>query len=416
VTEKRADLTSSRGALFTVGAISVAHEVPGALATIMAPTLFIKEFGLDVRYLGLFALPVLVNAVKWLWAPLVDNTGSERFGRRLSWLLPAAAVVAALYGAVGLVKPATETLFLVIGLFCLVAVAFSAYEIAGDAYVVENLGLRDTGPGAGAVWFGKELGQIIGLAGLLTIADQFGWSAAFFSAAGLFLALNMLVALRGEAPVRAPGRRERASVQRYVKQPVNRRILMLVFGVAFALQMPSAVIGPFLSSKGLTLSEIGATIGIAASLGAGLSLAMASFAIRKFGVKQLALWLIPVGLLAAPAFLWLAHAQGPTVPWVIAAIFWGALCTAPLRMVFYAARLGWTSTAQAGTDFTLQQSVWFLGHAAAMAAGGLLAAQIGWFWFFVLNACLTTLAMTLFIANFDRIDREARALNGSEGS
>jgi MFS transporter, PAT family, beta-lactamase induction signal transducer AmpG len=402
--------TAAPGAFWTVGAISVAHEVPGALATIMAPTLFIKELGLDVRYLGLFALPVLVNAVKWLWAPLVDNTGSQRFGRRLSWLLPAAAVVAALYGAVGLVIPAENTLLLVIGLFCLVAVAFSAYEIAGDAYVVENLGLRDTGPGAGAVWFGKELGQIIGLAGLLTIADQFGWRAAFFSAAGLFLVLNAAVALRREAPVRALEHRERASVRRFIKEGVNRRILLLVFAVAFALQMPSAVIGPFLSSKGLTLSEIGATIGIAASLGAGLSLATASFAIRVMGAKRLAIWLIPIGLMAAPAFLWLAQAQGPTVPLVIAAIFWGSLCTAPLRMVFYAARLGWTSTAQAGTDFTLQQSVWFLGHAAAMAAGGVLAAQIGWFWFFVVNAFLTMLAMAIFVASYDGIDRAARAL------
>jgi predicted MFS family arabinose efflux permease len=248
----------------------------------------------------------------------------------------------------------------------------------------------------------------------LTIADQFGWSAAFFSAAGLFLALNLGVALRGEMPVRALEHRAPASVRRYVKERVNRRILVLVFGVAFALQMPSAVIGPFLSSKGLTLSEIGATIGIAASLGAGVSLAIASFAIRRVGVKRLAYWLIPVGLLAAPAFLWLAQSQGPTVPLVIGAIFWGALCTAPLRMVFYAARLGWTSTAQAGTDFTLQQSVWFLGHASAMAAGGLLAAQIGWFWFFVLNAFLTTLAMAVFIANFDGIEREAQALKGSD--
>jgi hypothetical protein len=111
VREQSRASASPRGAFLTVGAISVAHEVPGALATIMAPTLFIKELDLDVRYLGLFALPVLVNAVKWLWAPLVDNTGSSRFGRRLSWLLPSAAVVAALYGAVGLVAPSEDTLF-----------------------------------------------------------------------------------------------------------------------------------------------------------------------------------------------------------------------------------------------------------------------------------------------------------------
>lgn len=393
-----------------IAAFSVAHEVPAALGTIMVPTIFVKEFGMPVEYLGLFALPLLVSAFKWAWAPYVDRFGSDRFGRRLSWIIPSATIVALLYVAMAMIAPSMDTLFAIVALFALIKIFFSTYEIAADAYVVENLHDDEKGSGSGAVWFGKEVGQVMGLAGLLFVADVYGWKAAFLCAAGLFALLNLIALSRKEQPVRGRAEDHRATVWGYVKQRVNRRILLLTFAFSFAVQIPSAIIGPFLGSKGLTLSEVGATIGIAASVGAGISLAIASFAIRRIGIKKMAIITAVLGLLALPPFLWLAQSGAPTLVMVLGIIFWGALMTAPIRMTFYAARLQWTGPFQAGTDFTLQQCAWFLGFAATLAVSGFVAGQIGWTGVFIMNGVLVTLVITTFVLLHDRFSEETALL------
>lgn len=404
-------VASDRRKFGVIAAFSVAHEVPAALGTIMVPTIFVREFGMPVEYLGLFALPLLVSAFKWAWAPYVDRIGSDRFGRRLSWILPSASLVAVLYVAMALIAPSMETLFAIVALFALIKIFFSTYEIAADAYVVENLRDDEKGSGSGAVWFGKEVGQIMGLAGLLFIADVHGWTAAFLTAAGLFALLNLIALTRKEQPVRPRQVDHRATVWGYVRQRVNRRILFLTFAFSFAVQIPSAIIGPFLSSKGLTLSEVGATIGIAASLGAGLSLALASFAIRRTGIKRMAIITAVLGLLALPPFLWLAQSKAPTLVAVLGIIFWGALMTAPIRMTFYAARLQWTGPYQAGTDFTLQQCAWFLGFATTLAVSGFVAGQIGWTGVFIMNGVLVTLVIIAFVLLHDRFSDETATLH-----
>ncbi|MEM9667295.1 MAG: MFS transporter [Pseudomonadota bacterium] len=408
--------TDTRHKHFVVGSLSVAHEVPAALGTIMAPTLFVKQFDMPIDQLYLFALPLIVTAFKWVWSPLVDRFGSARFGRRLSWIVPSAAIVALLYCVMAMISPSLDTLLIVIALFVVIKIFFSTYEIAADAYVVEALTPEEQGSGSGAVWFGKELGQVIGLAGLLVMADIYGWMAAFLAAGCLFMLLNLIALSRKEAPVRRPTEDSRASIWTYLKEPVNRRLLVLIFAFAFAVQIPSAIIGPFLSDKGLTLSEVGATVGISASLGAGISLLVATAVIRRIGVKSMAWVTLGLSALAFPPFLWLSFQEEPSLWVVLAVIFWGALMAAPVRMTFYAARLRWTGPEQAGTDFTLQQSAWFLGYGATLAASGFIASALGWSAVFVLMGVLVAIVILLFIGMFDRFTIETEALHADKAT
>ncbi|MEL6862107.1 MAG: MFS transporter, partial [Pseudomonadota bacterium] len=250
----------------------------------------------------------------------------------------------------------------------------------------------------------------MGLAGLLYIADVWGWRPAFLSAGGLFALLTLIALSRRETPMRPRQTTHNASVRRYLRQSVNRRVLLLTFAFAFAVQIPSAIIGPFLSSKGLTLSEVGVTVGLSASLGAGLSLAIASVLIRRIGIKKMAIVTFVLGLLALPPFLWLAASDAPSLVIVLAIIFWGSLMTAPMRMTFYAARLKWTGSEQAGTDFTLQQSAWFLGFAATLLVSGLVAATLGWVGVFILNGLLVGAVVLTFISVYDTFTEQTALL------
>ncbi|MEM7707279.1 MAG: MFS transporter [Pseudomonadota bacterium] len=391
--------------------LMMAHDLPNTLTGVMVPTVFTRRLDMPLEYLGLFTLPLLVTACKWTWAPLVDNHGSIRFGWRKSWLAPCALGVALCLAAVGLVRPSLEALALIVGLLMLKQLFYSTFEIAGDAYIVENLKPEERGLGSSLIWLGREFGQLIGFAGLLYVTDRFGWRPAFFCAAGLFLLFCLPVLLRREPARSADHRASVRPVTRlraFFSRSTNWWVLAVVFCVSFTVQMPVAVIGPFLGSKGLSLSQIGIVIGISASLGAVLSLALAAPVIARIGPKRMAKVMLVVAPMALPGFLYLAHVEAVTTPVVMGIIFFSALCTAPIRMVVYAARIGWASEGQVGTDFTVQQSTWFLGFAAAGGASGLLAAQIGWFGFFLVNFVLTVLAIAFFILMHDPIEQRLK--------
>ncbi|MEM1088608.1 MAG: MFS transporter, partial [Pseudomonadota bacterium] len=394
-----------------IAGLSVAHEVPAALGTLMVITYFRDRFNMPLEMVGIFGLPLIISGLKWIWAPMVDRIGSNRFGRRLSWIVPSAVMVALLYIVMGLIQPSLERIYLIVGLFMVIKIFFSLYEIAADAYVIENLRDEEKGAGSGAYWFGKEVGQVIGLAVLLYIADVYGWMACFFSAAGLFMLTNLIALTRKEQPVRPRPENHEAKLWTYVKEPVNRRVLLLVFVFAFAVQIPSAIIGPFLNDKGFSLAEIGVTVGVAAGIGAALSLAIASFTIRRVGVKRMAIIVAIFGLLALPPFLWLTQTDSPTLLVVLGIIFWGSLMTAPIRMTFYAARLQWTGRDQAGTDLTLQQCAWFFGYAATLAFSGFVAGMFGWMAVFIMNGVLVTVVMIAFILLHDRLCAETASLH-----
>lgn len=405
--------------LGAIASISVAHEIPAALLQVLVPIIYTRTLGLPLSGAWVFSIPIAVTALKWTWAPLVDRYGSDRFGRRRSWLLPSAFIVSLLYAFIASIEPTLENIAAMVGLFIIVKVVFSTYEIAGDAYVAEALDEGQRGVGSAAVWIGKEIGQILGLAGTLAIADRVGWSAGFLFVAVLFSLLNLFVLIRPEDPPseaaqvnRLAGRN--ASPWTYLAKGVNREVLLIVFFFSLAVQMPPAVIGLFLTSKGLSLTETGLAIGVSATLGAGISLALAGPAIRRLGLKRFAAVMIPIGQLALPGFLWLEAGGNVGITPVAIVIFIGALFSAPIRMCFYAARLGWTSKSQVGTDFTIQQSTWFLGYAASFSFSVWLADLAGFLVFFLTNAVLVTTMMVVFVLRYDTICARIAALREGE--
>ena len=396
--------------LGTLFSLQIAHDLPGALTATMAPTLFVKQFGMPLEYIGLFFIPFVVTALKWTWAPMVDNHSLARIGHRKSWLAPLTVMVCVSFLLIANVEPSLDTLYLIIGLLVVKQVFFATQEIAADAYVIENLEQQERGIGASVVWLGKEFGQVIGFAGLLYIADHYGWGAAFTGVAILFAVFNLPALLREE-----PGRvineaMPRAEPLTFFRHRVNWKIVSIVFAMAFTLQMPVAIIGPFLGAKGFTISEIGVILGIAASLGAIISLSIASVIITRLGPKRTAVMLIFVAPLATPGFFWIAIHDSVSLSVVVGIVLWATICTAPIRMVLYAARIGWTSDHQVGTDMTIQQSVWFLGYAASGALSGLLAGAVGWVGFFVVNIVLTAAALVYFISSHDRVEAEVETL------
>src|ERR1700726_2561013 len=98
---------------------------------------WMREAGVDLRTIGLFALVGTPYTIKFLWAPLVDALDvpilSPLLGRRRGWLILSQLLLIVAIILLGLCDPATAPSLVAIGAL-LVATASSTQDIVIDAF------------------------------------------------------------------------------------------------------------------------------------------------------------------------------------------------------------------------------------------------------------------------------------------
>ncbi|HTE15738.1 MAG TPA: hypothetical protein VK642_11730, partial [Burkholderiales bacterium] len=71
---------------------------------------WLKDGGIDLASIGLFALVGLPYTLKFLWAPLFDRYAMLRFGRRRGWMIVMQFALAAALAALSLAQPTPDHL------------------------------------------------------------------------------------------------------------------------------------------------------------------------------------------------------------------------------------------------------------------------------------------------------------------
>src|ERR1051326_5984265 len=104
--------------------------------------IWMREAGVDLGVIGLFALVGTPYTIKFLWAPVVDAIDlpllSARFGRRRGWLLLSQLLLMVAIVLLGLSDPAHAP-WLVALAALLVATASATQDIVVDAFRIESL-------------------------------------------------------------------------------------------------------------------------------------------------------------------------------------------------------------------------------------------------------------------------------------
>src|SRR5271157_3219083 len=104
--------------------------------------IWMRESGVNLGTIGLFALVGTPYTVKFLWAPLVDALDvpvlSKLLGRRRGWLLLSQILLIAAIVFLGACDPSASALTVAVGAF-LVATASATQDIVVDAFRVESL-------------------------------------------------------------------------------------------------------------------------------------------------------------------------------------------------------------------------------------------------------------------------------------
>src|SRR5277367_3574188 len=102
--------------------------------------IWMRESGVDLGTIGLFALVGTPYTLKFLWAPLVDALDvpglSRLLGRRRAWLILSQLLLIAAIVFLALTNPAAAPLMVAFGAM-LVATASATQDIVVDAFRVE---------------------------------------------------------------------------------------------------------------------------------------------------------------------------------------------------------------------------------------------------------------------------------------
>ena len=373
---------------------------------------WMRQDGLSLTAIGLFALVGLAYNVKFLWAPLLDQVRlpwlGSRMGRRRSWTL---FVQAALFAAILVLAgsdPAGAPLATAIAA---VTVAFlsASQDVVIDAFRVELLDEREQGAGAAATQVGYRLGMVASGAGALYLAEFFGWAVAY-SGMALLLLPAMAVVWATPEPSVSPGRAGAQAPAQWLRAafldplvdlarrahwvPILVFILLFTLGDALAGVMTSA----FYVDMGFTrieIANVSKVFGVAATIAGVLA---GGAIVYRLGVMRA---LLVTGVLQMLSNLMFAAQAlvGHSVPMLMVTIGVENLTGGMGSAAFVAYLSSLCSLAYTATQYALLSSLAAVARTTLSAAGGALAQGLGWIPFFAAStvAALPGLLLLLWL-------------------
>ena len=361
---------------------------------------WLRDSGVSLAEIGLFALVGLPYTWKFLWAPLMDRF-QPPLGLRRGWMLVAQLCLVASIGLLGSLDPLQQT-GLVAGMAFLIAVFSATQDVAIDAYRRELLPDEELGLGNSVHVQAYRISSLVPGSLSLVLADSLPWPVVFWiTAAFMFVGVALsLIVKEPERESMAP-QGLRASVIAPFREYVNRRglgplFLALVFMVAYKLgdNMATALATPFYLDLGFTKTEIGLVAKHAALWPAIFGGLVGGVLMIRLGINR-SLWIFgAVQLVSILGYAWLASV-GPVV-WALAAVIAFEYLGVGLGTAAFTAFIARESSKTfAATQFALFTALAALPRSLANATTGVLVEWMGWIEFFLLCAALAVPGMLL---------------------
>lgn len=381
---------------------------------------WMREAGVDLSTIGLFALVGTPYTIKFLWAPVVDAIHvpvlSRLFGRRRGWLVFAQLLLIGAILLLALTDPARAPLFVALGAL-LVAAASATQDIVIDAFRVESLSESEQAAGMAAYVAAYRVGMLASTAGtlfLVTGFEDFGlarnaaWTWGYVAMAGLVVVgmVTALVATEPDTSERAEAREEGDAIARLWRAAsgafsefLTRRnaIAVLVFVVLYKFcdAFAGTMTAPFVIDLGFSRNDYAAIVkgvGLAATLVGGFAGGMVARGLSM----PMALWL--GGILQAVSnlvFAWLAliaPGLGALTIAIVAENFTGAIGT--VIFVAYLSSLC-RNPLHTATQYALLTALAAVGRTYLSSSAGFIAEAAGWPLFFMLSMAAALPAFAL---------------------
>jgi PAT family beta-lactamase induction signal transducer AmpG len=388
---------------------------------------WMREAGVDLGTIGLFALVGTPYTLKFLWAPLVDALHvppfTQIFGRRRGWLLFSQLLLIATILLLAIADPARSPAFVALAAL-LVATASSTQDIVVDAFRVESLPESEQAAGMASYVAAYRIGMLVSTAGALFIVSGFEatglapptawmWGYVVMAAMVLIGAVTALLATEPEQSERADAAtRTEAALTRVLHAAVGAfteflsrkdAFAALAFVVLFKFTdaFSGTMTAPFVIDIGFSRNDYAAIVkgvGLAATLIGGFA---GGFVARRY---SLAASLLIGGILQAVAnlsFSWLALVG--TNQWALALAITAENFTSAIGTVIFVAYLSalCQNPLHTATQYALLTALAAVGRTYLSSGAGFVAKAAGWPLFFVICVLVAVPSLVL-LAWLDR--------------
>jgi MFS transporter, PAT family, beta-lactamase induction signal transducer AmpG len=407
--------------------------------------IWMRESGVELSTIGLFALVGTPYTLKFLWAPLVDALHvpllTRAFGRRRGWLVFSQLLLIGAILLLALTDPARSPLFVALGAL-LVATMSSTQDIVVDAFRVESLPESEQAAGMAAYVAAYRIGILVSTAGALFIVSGFegggfsrgaAWMWGFVVMAALVLigTITALVATEPEASKRAEDHWDYALPQskkrwlklalrlirylpsslletRIIKAAISaffdfleRKDALLVLAFVVLFKFTDALAGnltaPFVIDIGFTRNDYAVIVkgvGIVATLAGGFA---GGYVARRYPLA-VSLWIGGiVQAISNLSFSWLALVG--VNEWALAvAISSDNFCNAIGTVIFVAYLSALCQNPlHTATQFALLTALAAVGRTYLSSGAGYVAEITGWPLFFVISVVVAIPSLILLV-------------------
>ncbi|MET0984054.1 MAG: MFS transporter [Steroidobacteraceae bacterium] len=392
-------------------ALYLAQGLPYGFFTQALPVLM-RDAGYSLKAISAAGLLYLPWALKFLWAPYVDQRGTHR-----AWLLTlqicsvtAALLLAGIDTSRGLAVVLVATL-----VFNLIA---ATQDVATDALAVRLLDSRERGL-ANAIQVGAyRVGMILGGGVLLWIFARTNWSTMFFCMAAL-LALTVLPVVGLPSVARETTSKPHTALLlgwlARLRRPGMATIIALILCYRFGDAMLSKQLTPFMRDWKLSLETIAIMKGIVGSATSLVGALIGGWFAFHVGRRTA---LLVSGLLQAGSFLlYLLVAlklAGVHVLWV-ATVFEGLVGTMA-TVALFTLMMDVAEPEHAGTDYTLLASAVVLFDGVGAFVGAAIADATSYATTFSIGTVLAAAGCVFVVFHLDRVTISERVTHAWRGS
>ena len=382
---------------------------------------WMRESGVDLGTIGLFALVGTPYTLKFLWAPLVDALHvpffTRAFGRRRGWLVFSQLLLIGAILLLALTDPARSPLFVALGAL-LVATMSATQDIVVDAFRVESLPESEQAAGMASYVAAYRIGMLVSTAGVLFLVAAFedagivrasAWMWGFVAMAALVLigTVTALAATEPEQSARAEAAtRGEAALSRVMHAALGafsefltrkHAWAALAFVVLFKLTdaFSGTMTAPFVIDLGFSKVDYAAIVkgvGLAATLIGGFA---GGYVARRYSLAT-SLWIGGVlQALSNLVFCWLSFVG--VNQWALAVAITAENFTGAIGTVIFVAYLSalCQNPLHTATQYALLTALSAVGRTYLSSGAGYVAQATGWPMFFVISTVVAVPSLIL---------------------
>ena len=407
-----------RPKFLTIMALGFSGGIPLALT---ASTLFVwmREAGVDLTTIGIFAAAGTPYALKFLWAPLVDHIPlpilKRLLGRRRSWLIFSQALLIMAIIGLGFMHPSIDPWKTALLAF-LVAFFSATQDIIIDAFRIEKLEPDEQAAGAATYVWGYRIGMLVSGFVPLYMANYYSWSLAYTSMSVLILVGTVATLLskepEGSVEVEKNGKRRSFDdwIEKAVIEPfgdfMKRKgwlvILLFITLFKFGDALVGTMTNPFLIDLGFSKIEIANVAKLFGFWATMIGLGLGGVLLAKVSLFRALLISFFVQVVSTTMFVIQAYV-GYSIELLPVTIAAENLASGMGTAVFVAYLSILCNVRYTATQYALFSSLFAISRTWLSTGSGALADEFGWAFFFIITmvAAVPGIILLFLIRKYD---------------